>query len=110
MPRPRSCPIMPPMADITFTGCDPLSPERRDVVAASRRREIVVGGRRVKTIDVHAHCVVPKAMVLMGQTPSANEMRGPGISEVGMRRLREMDEQGIDVEAISINPFWYRAE
>jgi aminocarboxymuconate-semialdehyde decarboxylase len=37
-------------------------------------------------------------------------MRGPGISEVGLRRIHEMDEQGIDVEAISINPFWYKAE
>ena len=38
------------------------------------------------------------------------DQRGPGLGEVGLRRIREMDEQGIDVEAISINPFWYRAE
>jgi aminocarboxymuconate-semialdehyde decarboxylase len=25
-------------------------------------------------------------------------------------RLREMDEQGIDVEALSINPYWYKAD
>ena len=78
--------------------------------AAPRRREVVVGGRRVKTIDVHAHCVVPKALELMGRTTSANQSRGPGINEVGLRRIGEMDAQGIDVEAISINPFWYRAE
>ena len=24
------------------------------------------------------------------------------------RRIAAMDEQGIDVEALSINPFWYR--
>ena len=52
--------------------------------------EFVVGGRRVKTIDVHAHCVVPKALELMGRTPSANEMRGPGITEVGLRRIRDI--------------------
>ena len=99
---------------IMFTGCsitEGVQPQQQaQAQAASRRREVVVGGRRVQTIDVHAHCVVPKAMELIGQTPSANESRGPGISEVGVRRLREMDAQGIDVEAISINPFWYRAE
>ena len=76
--------------------------------AKAGRREVKVGGRRVKTIDVHCHCVVPEALELLGL--KANEQRGPGISEVGERRLREMDEQGIDVEAISINPQWYRAE
>ncbi|HEX6063117.1 MAG TPA: amidohydrolase family protein [Longimicrobiales bacterium] len=70
---------------------------------------MVVDGKRVKTIDVHCHCVIPETLAMMGKTPSANEMRGPGITEVGLRRIREMDEQGIDVEAISINPFWYTA-
>jgi aminocarboxymuconate-semialdehyde decarboxylase len=36
--------------------------------------------------------------------------RGPGIDEVGPHRLGEMDAQGIDLEVISINPAWYRAE
>jgi aminocarboxymuconate-semialdehyde decarboxylase len=72
------------------------------------RREVKVGGKRVKTIDVHAHCVIPEALALLGL--KANEQRGPGISQVGERRLREMDEQGIDVEALSINPQWYKAE
>jgi aminocarboxymuconate-semialdehyde decarboxylase len=76
---------------------------------AARRREVRVGGRRVKVIDVHAHCVVPAAQALLGGPSGANQ-RGPGIDEVGARRVREMDEQGIDVEALSINPAWYRAE
>ena len=119
------------MAGIAFTGCDLLgaarpgarvqarpaargkararpAPRRREAVVASRRREVVVGGRRVKTIDVHAHCVIPEALALLGLT--LEDQRGPGIGEVGPRRLREMDAQGIDVEALSINPQWYRAE
>jgi aminocarboxymuconate-semialdehyde decarboxylase len=75
---------------------------------ATRRRQIAVGGRRVKTIDVHAHCVIPEAQALLGAGPGPQ--RGPGIDEVGSRRIREMDAQGIDVEALSINPAWYRAE
>jgi aminocarboxymuconate-semialdehyde decarboxylase len=73
------------------------------------RRQVSVGGRRVKTIDVHAHCVVPEAQALLGM--STRETRfGRGIDEVGAQRLRVMDEQGIDVEALSINPTWYGAD
>ena len=73
-----------------------------------RRREVVVSGRRVKVIDVHCHCVIPEAHSMLGLSPMGQ--RGPGINEVGERRIREMDEQGIDVEAISINPAWYHAD
>jgi aminocarboxymuconate-semialdehyde decarboxylase len=72
-----------------------------------RRREVVVAGRRVKVIDVHCHAVIPEAHEMLGLSPMGQ--RGPGINEVGERRLREMDAQGIDVEAISINPAWYHA-
>jgi aminocarboxymuconate-semialdehyde decarboxylase len=97
-------------ADIVFTGCNAVNTAQAEGQPGGRRRQVVVNGRRVKTIDVHAHCVIPETLAMMGKTPSANELRGPGITEVGLRRIREMDEQGIDVEAISINPFWYTAE
>src|SRR5246500_2445628 len=112
---------------IAFTECDLLAAERaqarpatrgntrskpaersRKLAVVGRRREVVVGGRRVKTIDVHAHCVIPEAYALLGL--QVDDHRGPGIAEVGPRRIREMDAQGIDVEALSINPRWYRAE
>jgi aminocarboxymuconate-semialdehyde decarboxylase len=73
------------------------------------RRQVVVGGRRVKTIDVHAHCLIEEAQTLLGIT-TRDARFGPGIDEVGAQRLQVMDEQGIDVEALSINPTWYRAE
>src|SRR5258705_3046367 len=119
------------MTDIAFTTCDLVvaahakaraqarpaakgkaparSGERRgEARTKSRRREVVVGGRRVKTIDVHAHCVIPEAYALLGL--KVQDHRGPGIDEVGPRRIAEMDAQGIDMEALSINPAWYRAE
>jgi aminocarboxymuconate-semialdehyde decarboxylase len=83
-------------------------PQRLAAVPSSRRREVVVGGRRAKTIDVHAHCVIPEAYALLGR--KVDDHRGPGIGEVGERRIREMDAQGIDMEALSINPAWYRTE
>ena len=75
---------------------------------ASKRREVKVGGKRIKTIDVHAHCVVPETLKMCGG--SRNAQRGPGIEEVADRRIREMDEMGIDVEVLSINPYWYKAD
>ncbi len=105
-------------AGLIFTGCDLLQARTRaqgkapakgkNAKPAARRREVKVGGRRVKTIDVHAHCVIPEALALLGL--KVEDQRGPGIGEVGERRLREMDEQGIDIEALSINPQWYKAE
>ena len=74
--------------------------------AQSRRREVVVNGRRVKTVDVHAHCAVPEAMALMGRTLDTPALLMSRASD----RLRAMDEQGIDVEALSINPYWYTAD
>jgi predicted TIM-barrel fold metal-dependent hydrolase len=97
------------MAGICFTGCNLLGavPARAQTKPAGRRREVVVGGRRAKVIDVHAHCIVPEAHALLGLKPNSI---GPGIDEVGQRRIGEMDEQGIDMEVLSINPAWYRVE
>ena len=74
--------------------------------AQGRRREVVVNGRRVKTIDVHAHCAVPEAMALMGRKVEPQTLLMSNAAD----RIRAMDEQGIDMEALSINPYWYRAE
>lgn len=97
-------------ACITFTDCGmrPLAQNASEGQAGGRRRQVIVGGKRVKTIDVHAHCIIPEAMKIVGH--HRGDTRGPGIDEVGMRRIREMDEQGIDVEALSINPSWYRMD
>jgi aminocarboxymuconate-semialdehyde decarboxylase len=70
---------------------------------------VVVGGGHVKTIDIHAHCVIPEAQALLGQSTPDTRF-GRGIDEVGAQRLEVMNEQGIDVEALSINPTWYAAE
>ncbi|MGH8664535.1 MAG: amidohydrolase family protein, partial [Burkholderiales bacterium] len=99
-------------SDLIFTACSVTNAAQpaSGAQAGGQRRQVVVGGKRVKTIDVHAHCVIAEAMALLGRKVDEHEQRGAGISEVGSRRIREMDEQGIDVEALSINPFWYRAE
>src|SRR5881409_4392079 len=91
-------------AGIAFVACN-LS-GAAPAQAQTRRREVVVNGRRVKTIDVHAHCAVPEAMALMGRKVEPQTLLMSKASD----RIRAMDEQGIDVEALSINPYWYKAD
>jgi aminocarboxymuconate-semialdehyde decarboxylase len=75
--------------------------------APARRREVVVSGKRIKTVDVHAHCSVPEAMALMSaRLPGPPQLLFAKLED----RIRAMDAQGIDVEALSVNPFWYTAE
>jgi aminocarboxymuconate-semialdehyde decarboxylase len=91
------------VAGIAFTGCSLINAAQAAQPAA-KRRHVVVKGRRVKTVDVHSHCVIPEAMALMGLKVA------PSSLVVADDRMQEMDRQGIDVEALSINPFWYKAE
>jgi aminocarboxymuconate-semialdehyde decarboxylase len=99
------------MAGIAFVGCDLLNAAPARAQAPARRREVVVNGKKVKTVDVHAHCGVPEAMSLMGLQIAAPFL--PPVLNMATlvgERLRAMDAQGIDVEALSINPYWYKAD
>jgi aminocarboxymuconate-semialdehyde decarboxylase len=88
------------VADAVFVSCGGTG------APSGRRREVVVSGKLVKTVDVHAHCAVPAAMALMGRALEAEALLMTNTET----RIRAMDEQGIDVEALSINPYWYTAE
>ena len=82
--------------------------------ATVRRRTVTVGGRRIRTVDVHTHVVVPEASALLKGTPldgRGSAGAGPGSRQVmGAERLPVMDAYGIDVQVLSINPFWYGAD
>ena len=83
---------------------------------------VTVGGKRVKTIDVHAHCQFPEAGALLGG--SAGAIQAPTLLTDGRsrtqvaamafieidKRLTAMDAQAVDMEVLSINPFWYGSE
>jgi aminocarboxymuconate-semialdehyde decarboxylase len=91
------------LAGLAFVGCGMFRPALAQ--APQRRREIVISGKRVRTVDVHAHCHIPEANALMGL-----KVQQPSLV-VSPDRIKAMDEQGIDIEALSINPiFWYKAE
>ena len=91
------------LTGLAFTGCGLLNPALAQ--EPQRQREVIVNGKRVRTVDVHAHCHIPEANALMGlkvQLPSL---------VISPERTKVMDQQGIDIEALSVNPiFWYNAE
>ena len=84
--------------------------ERALLAAQARpaRREVSIGGRRVRVIDGHAHCVIPVEDIVKG-TLLAKQGGGGGGNLLGPERLRVMDEQGVDVQALTINGFWWYA-
>jgi predicted TIM-barrel fold metal-dependent hydrolase len=90
---------------IAFCGCGML-----DAAHAQPRLPVKVGGKRVLTVDTHAHCYFHETINLMGD--DAGKVLPPvkGVPEhfiVIEQRLKEMDAMAIDMEMLSINPFWY---
>ncbi len=101
------------MSGIAFVGCDGQAAPPRALPAAEGRAARVSRGP-TRTIDVHAHCAFPDAMALMGLSYPSQSPQLPQVLKVSEdqvpARLAAMDAQGIDVEVLSINPFWHRAE
>src|SRR6266545_3526955 len=100
-------------AGIAFCSCSMLDAAHAQS-AAPRRLPVTVRGKRVKTIDLHSHCHFREAIALMGDD-GRNVIRTAvkGTTEqviVIEERLKAMDAMGIDMEVLSINPFWYRKD
>ena len=116
-------------AGIVFAGCcctDSTSIFGQDSVqpvstagAGRKRREVIVGGRRAPVVDLHAHVRVPEAWDLVkdriaheGRSGDVALARPEGPANINgvEKRLADLDEMGIDVQAVSVNPFWYWAD
>jgi predicted TIM-barrel fold metal-dependent hydrolase len=98
-------------AGIIFCSCGMLRAARAQ--NAGQRLPVTVAGKRVKTIDVHAHCQFHEALALMGEATSAVRSASRGAENLFMvveDRLKSMDAQAIDMEVLSITPFWYRKD
>jgi hypothetical protein len=54
--------------------------------------------KAAQTVDFHTHCATAEGMAMAGTSPNS-----PGLF-MAPERLRLMDEQGIDVQALSISP------
>ena len=78
-----------------------------------KRREAFINGKRVRTVDVHAHCFVPEVWDLVKDTPLAAAAKGNLTGNIVLgnpQRLYDMDAQGIDYQVININAWGYAAD
>jgi aminocarboxymuconate-semialdehyde decarboxylase len=95
---------------IVFCGCGLLHTAHAQQ-PVRQKLPVMVNGKRVKTIDVHAHCNFREAGALLG-ADGEKLLISPinGAAETFMdidQRLAAMDAQAVDMEILSINPFWY---
>jgi aminocarboxymuconate-semialdehyde decarboxylase len=79
--------------------------------ALPKHKPVMVGGKKIKTVDVHCHVNIPAPDFLKG-TALERGRGGVGTEDrvIDAARLQIMDKWGIDVEAVSIGPFWYAAD
>jgi aminocarboxymuconate-semialdehyde decarboxylase len=71
--------------------------------APPSRLQVTVSGKRVKVVDVHCHWDMPLGDVVKGTPYEKERATGPGLDD----RIPMMDKIGVDVEAISVNDFWW---
>jgi len=94
----------------TGAGAAGLLLARRSGSTAQGRREISIARKRVQVIDVHAHCFFSEVNeILKGTNVSSSGQNSGPLLVLGPGRLETMDRQGVDVEVLSINEFWYGA-
>ena len=99
------------LGGVVFCGCGLLHAAGAD--AQPRRQAVAVGGRTVKTIDVHAHCVFTDVLPLLNNDRAQLFNTVPGSAEQAIdvnTRFAAMDKQKVDMEVLSVNPFWYGRE
>lgn len=73
--------------------------------AQPSRKTVTVDGRRMRIVDIHAHCVFPE---VSQRLPGINAPRvAPPTLVLGAERIAAMDERGIDVQALSVNTYWW---
>ncbi len=77
------------------------------IQAPPARREVFVGRRRIKVVDIHGHLSVPEVRDIIKGTTLAtagggDQADGGGLV-LGPERLHALDAQGIDVQVLSVN-------
>jgi len=101
-------------AGVVFVGCGVAAAAGSRQRAAAIRRPVLIRGRRIRTVDIHAHCAVSEANDLLGRASPAPTGAQASLLTLGgeslSQRLAAMDAQGIDVAVLSINPNWYDAD
>jgi len=104
----------------SFFGFAESALQSAEQAGGNRKRRVVIGGRETMVVDIHAHVRVPEAWDLVkdrigregraGDVQLGNPDSPANIHNDVQRHLADLDEMGIDVQALSVNPFWYWAD
>jgi aminocarboxymuconate-semialdehyde decarboxylase len=73
--------------------------------APAARRQVSIAGKRVRVVDIHSHATVPEADAVIKGTEWAKQAGGG--RPLDRERVALIDKQGIDIQALSINGFWW---
>ena len=77
----------------------------------AKRREVFIGKRRVKVVDVHGHFVAPEELDVVKGTNLARNVNSNGPLVLGPARLQVLDQLGIDIQVLSHQGgWWYEAD
>jgi len=92
---------------LMFVGCGlrDAAAQAQQARTLTKHAPVVINGRRIRTVDIHAHCAVAKAGELLAQQGGQATLLLDG--QPLADRLMHMDAQGIDIAVLSINPNWY---
>ena len=100
------------VAGISFVGCGLGTMTACAEDAHGARRQVSIGGKRIRTVDIHCHSYVHDVWPLiedhgdLGYLESVTDnpilRKKIDINSVDFR-LQQMDEQGIDVQALSLH-------
>jgi aminocarboxymuconate-semialdehyde decarboxylase len=94
---------------VAVCGCG-WTQTRAQQAPGALRGPLVVNGRRLRTIDMHAHLLVPEIYPLIEKYPQAESDIGaflrspmaPRLTSID-GRLADMDRQGIDIQALTLH-------
>ena len=91
------------LASLGAIGC---AAPGRFALAQPARKEVFVDGRRATVVDIHAHCVFPELTEIIAGTRLAGQTF-PEFVTLSPQRIDAMNERGIDIQALSVNAFWW---
>jgi aminocarboxymuconate-semialdehyde decarboxylase len=76
---------------------------------APKKREVTLGRKRIKVVDIHGHFVEPTELDVIKDTKLApnitDNMKGPLV--LGPQRLQVLDQLGIDIQVLSHQGAWW---
>jgi aminocarboxymuconate-semialdehyde decarboxylase len=97
---------------LSFCSCH-LLPSVNAQTLPIKRSPVIIAGKKIKAIDVHAHCYFQEAIDLMGVEGKSvlAPTRGQTKNFINVaERVNAMQAQGIDMQVLSINPYWYKKD